>query len=82
MILIFSKMKSTVAEQQPPAVRILKHLLSMEDPLERLAAMDKAFTPGPELTSGGDDFLSTCVSLPRVLTLLADSCHAERRVNC
>ena len=53
-----------MAERQPPEVRILKHLLSTEDPLERFSLMDSAFTPGPELTVGEGqtavDFLSTC----------------------
>ena len=59
-------MKASMAELQPPAVRILKHLLSMEDPLERRSAMEQAFTPGPELQVGQEDMLSTCVRRERV----------------
>jgi hypothetical protein len=56
------QMKASMAELQPPEVRILKHLLSMEDPLERQSGMEQAFTPGPELNAGQEDMLSTCVA--------------------
>ena len=49
-----------MAALQPPEVRILKMLLSTEDALERVSLMDGAFTPGPELTVGETDYLSTC----------------------
>jgi hypothetical protein len=55
------QMKASMAELQPPEVRILKHLLSMEDPLERRAGYEQAFTPGPELNAGQEDMLCTCV---------------------
>jgi hypothetical protein len=57
-----AQMKASMAELQPPEVRILKHLLSMEDPLERQSGMEQAFTPGPELNAGQEDMLSTCVA--------------------
>jgi len=47
---LYFKMKATCASQQPPTIRILKHLLSMEDPLERKMGLEAAFTPGPDLT--------------------------------
>ena len=53
-------MKASMAELQPPEVRILKLFLSTEDPLERFSLMDGAFTPGPELTVGQVDYLNTC----------------------
>lgn len=59
-----------MAELQPPAVRILKHLLALDDPLERRAGMEQAFTPGPEMTVGQEDMLSTCVA-PETAAVLA-----------
>ena len=56
-----TQMKSSMAELQPPEVRILKHFLSTEDPMERSSLMDSAFTPGPELTVGETDYLNTRV---------------------
>jgi hypothetical protein len=53
-------MKKSMALMQPPEVRILKMLLSTDDPLERLSLMESAFTPGPELTIDETDYLSTC----------------------
>lgn len=47
---LYWRMKATIAGQQPRAVRILRHLLTLEDPMERAAAMGQAFTPGPELS--------------------------------
>ena len=66
-------MKASMAELQPPEVRILRHLLSMDDPMERVASMDMAFTPGPELTVGQEDLLSTCVASPAPSSPVADA---------
>lgn len=61
---LYWRMKASLAEQQPPAVRILRLLLTLEDPQERVAAMDQAFTPGaeeisPVVGAGGEDQLCT-----------------------
>lgn len=56
---LYFKAKESFASQQPPEVRILKHLLSIDDPQQRLVAMEEAFAPGP---AGADlqlDYLST-----------------------
>ena len=58
---LYWRMKASMAELQPPAVRILKHILSLDDPAERQAALEQAFTPGPEMAMGQDDMLYTCV---------------------
>jgi len=52
--------KESFAAQQPPAVRILKHLLWIDSPADRRKAMDEAFTPGAELATSTQDFLTTC----------------------
>jgi hypothetical protein len=56
---LYWRMKASMAELQPPAVRILKHILSLDDPAERQAALEQAFTPGPEMAMGQDDMLYT-----------------------
>ena len=47
------------AQEQPKDVRILKHLVSLDDPTEIRDALEKAFTPGPELGTPDMDYLST-----------------------
>ncbi len=56
---LYWRMKASMAALQPPEVRILKHLLALEDPLERRSGLEQAFTPGPELSTGGEDQLCT-----------------------
>ncbi|KAG2657943.1 hypothetical protein PVAP13_1KG162400 [Panicum virgatum] len=45
--------------QMPKDIRILKHLIMIEDPEERLSALNDAFTPGPELLGDNVDTLYT-----------------------
>ena len=47
------------AQEQPKDIRILKHLVSLDDPTEIRDALEKAFTPGPELATPDMDYLST-----------------------
>lgn len=56
---LYWKAKESFSAQLPAEVRILKHLLSLEDPKERLAALGEAFTPGPELSTEDQDYLAT-----------------------
>jgi len=56
---LYFKAKESFAAQQPPAVRILKHLLWIDSPADRRKAMDEAFTPGAELATSTQDFLTT-----------------------
>ncbi len=51
--------KETLAQQQPPEVRILKHLLSIQSPQERQTALQDAFAPGADLQTEEQDLLST-----------------------
>ena len=51
--------KESFAKMQPPEVRILKHLLTLESPAERAEQLRGAFTPGPELETEQQDFLHT-----------------------
>lgn len=43
----------------PKEVRILKYLLSIEDPEEQMSALNDAFTPGEELEGTDVDYLYT-----------------------
>lgn len=58
--LLSSQAKESFARMQPPEVRILKHLLTLEDPQRLRAELAAAFEPGPELATEQQDFLSTC----------------------
>ena len=51
--------KETLARQQPPEVRILKHLLTVESPNDLRAALEDAFSPGANLATETQDLLST-----------------------
>ncbi len=51
--------KETLVQQQPPEVRILKHLLRTQSPQERQTALQDAFAPGADLQTGEQDLLST-----------------------
>lgn len=53
-------MKESMTQLQPPEVRILKHILQIEDPAERRSTLEEAFTPGPEIATEKEDFLCTC----------------------
>ena len=51
--------KETLARQQPPEVRILKHLLTVESQQDMRAALEDAFNPGADLSTDTQDLLST-----------------------
>ena len=59
MVHLYSKMRDTVGRQQPKEVRILKLVLSVDDPIEQRNMLEQAFTPGPELENvdGNEDML-------------------------
>ena len=42
----------------------MKHLLALDDPAERRAALGDAFTPGAQLATATQDYLTTCAALP------------------
>ncbi|CAN6244035.1 unnamed protein product [Urochloa humidicola] len=50
---------ANLQRQMPKDIRILKHLIMIEDPEERLSALNDAFTPGPELQGDNVDTLYT-----------------------
>lgn len=58
---LYVKSKETANSMQPKEVRILKYLLSIEDPVELKQSIWDAFVPG-ELPSSSLDYLSTTPS--------------------
>ncbi|KAL5670181.1 hypothetical protein ACJX0J_022402, partial [Zea mays] len=50
---------ANLQRQMPKDIRILKHLIMIEDPEERSSALNDAFTPGPELQGDNVDTLYT-----------------------
>eukprot|EP00951_Prasinocladus_malaysianus_P015577 scaffold119714_cov37-Prasinocladus_malaysianus.AAC.1 len=54
---LYFKAKEAAARDQPPEVRIIKHLLSMEDPKERMEALEMAFEPSEVEAEGDLDLL-------------------------
>ncbi|XP_047059796.1 uncharacterized protein At4g37920-like [Lolium rigidum] len=55
---------ANLQRQMPKDIRILKHLIMIEDPEERVSALNDAFTPGPELQG---ENLDTLYTSPEVL---------------
>ena len=71
---LYFKMKDTTARQQPKEVRILKYILSLEDPQDQRNALEEAFTPGPELATGDEDLLwCQPADLLKVIDLIVDN---------
>eukprot|EP00898_Chlorokybus_atmophyticus_P007597 jgi/Chlat1/7839/Chrsp66S07285 len=56
---LYFKAKENLGRNMPDEVRILRHVLSMEDPNERRAALAEAFTPGMQYETATEDFLSS-----------------------
>lgn len=56
---LYFKAKETLVQQQPPEVRILKHLLRIQSRQERQTALQDAFAPGADLQTEEQDLLST-----------------------
>ena len=50
---------ANLQRQMPKDIKILKHLIMIEDSEERLSALNDAFTPGPELLGDNVDTLYT-----------------------
>lgn len=70
LVHLYTRMKTYTASQQPVEVRILKHVLTFEDPVERRSVLGEAFTPGAPLETEKEDYLCTT---PDNLLLVVDS---------
>jgi len=56
---LYFKAKESFAQQAPPEARILKFLLAVESPTDRLSLMEQSFQPGPQITTSDEDHLFT-----------------------
>nr|VDD54586.1 unnamed protein product [Brassica oleracea] len=63
----------------PKEVRILKYLLSIEDPKEQMSALQDAFTPGEELEGTDVDYLYTTPEhLQSLINTVLEAYHFSR----
>ncbi|KAG2314695.1 hypothetical protein Bca4012_065504 [Brassica carinata] len=63
----------------PKEVRILKYLLSIEDPEEQMSALQDAFTPGDELEGADVDYLYTTPEhLQSLIKTVLEAYHFSR----
>ncbi|CAN8303360.1 unnamed protein product [Cochlearia groenlandica] len=63
----------------PKEVRILKYLLSIEDPQQKMSALNDAFTPGEELEGTDVDYLyTTPENLKGLIKTVLDAYHFSR----
>lgn len=75
---LYFKMKDTTSRQQPKEVRILKYILSLEDPQDQRNALEEAFTPGPELEEiGSNTDLLWCepAALLKLIDVIVENFH-------
>jgi hypothetical protein len=49
MFYLYNVARANVAKSVPREIRIIRHLLSIEDPRERFEEMTLAFSPGDDL---------------------------------
>lgn len=62
---LYKTSRGNLQRLMPKEIRILKYLLTIEDPEERMSALNDAFTPGEELEGMDVDNLYTYVFLLR-----------------
>lgn len=58
---LYMTARGNLQRLMPKDIRIVKYLLTMEDPEERLCALKDAFTPGEEIEGNDVDCLYTYV---------------------
>ena len=56
---IYTTMKESLRTISPPELKLLKHLLNIEDPEERFGALATAFSPGDDRDAKDEDALYT-----------------------
>ena len=59
MFYLYSVARANMAKSVPKEIRIIRHLLSVEDPRQRFEEMTMAFSPGDELEGKDQDRLYT-----------------------
>lgn len=61
---LYKTARGNLQRLMPKEIRIIKYLLTIEDPEERMSALKDAFTPGQELEGMEVDSLYTYVYKP------------------
>ena len=75
---LYMKAKETASRQQPTEVRILKHLLSIEDPLVLKQAVFDAFVPGEAVSTSLDYLSTTPAALLKTLETLLTAFDSQK----
>ncbi|XP_002980392.2 uncharacterized protein At4g37920 [Selaginella moellendorffii] len=79
MFHLYNVAKGNMQRLVPKEVRILKHLLTIEDPRERLGALAQAFSPGDELEGKDIDLLYTTPNrLYRQVLFILDAYYSNK----
>ncbi|XP_010544289.1 PREDICTED: uncharacterized protein At4g37920, chloroplastic isoform X2 [Tarenaya hassleriana] len=76
---LYIRARENLQKQMPKEVRILKYLLMIEDPEERMSALKDAFTPGEELEGIDVDLLyTTPENLHMLIKTVLEAYHFSR----
>ncbi|KAK4428464.1 hypothetical protein Salat_1146000 [Sesamum alatum] len=76
---LYKTARGNLQRLMPKEIRILKYLLTIEDPEERMSALKDAFTPGEELEGQDIDSLyTTPEQLHTWITTVVDAYHFSR----
>eukprot|EP00271_Cylindrocystis_brebissonii_P023483 TRINITY_DN9769_c0_g1_i1.p1 TRINITY_DN9769_c0_g1~~TRINITY_DN9769_c0_g1_i1.p1 ORF type:complete len:743 (-),score=174.47 TRINITY_DN9769_c0_g1_i1:830-3058(-) len=59
MYYLYQQARGNLQRLVPPEVRIMRHLITLDDPREQYAMLTEAFCPGDELQGKDVDYLST-----------------------
>lgn len=77
---LYMEARKSLQEQVPKEVRIIKHLLPIEDSEKLLAALTQAFTPGDELQGKDVDVVYTePKKLHRMLEIVLDAYYSSKQ---
>ncbi|GLJ49897.1 hypothetical protein SUGI_1060710 [Cryptomeria japonica] len=77
---LYVEARRSLQEQVPKEVRIIKYLLTIEDPELQLAALAQAFTPGDEIQGKDADVLYTKPEyLHRMIQVVLDAYYSSRQ---
>jgi len=75
---LYIKAKETASAMQPPEVRILKYLLSIDDPVMLKQAIFDAFTPGKVISDSVDYLSTTPADLLKTLDTVLSAYESHR----
>ncbi|KAH9532951.1 hypothetical protein CY35_18G026200 [Sphagnum magellanicum] len=80
MFHLYNVARGNMSRLVPKEVRIIRHLLAIEDPRERISEMTNAFSPGDELEGKDfDNLYTTPDKLHRWLTIVLEAFHSNKK---